>query len=164
MGLPFSLDIIQHGILRANRAWPLFAHRPLADGDPRLQWVLSNVDPTVHFALSIHSESSPYLRIFESKTLESQLLSATEDFLSTNVQVLYKEKRLVVLPQVFQTYVKDFGDFDPEKDAAQLIDRWVLPHLSGNKQKLLQSFLQEGQFDVQYIYSWKPEPKPYRQL
>ena len=87
MGLPFSLDIIQHGILRGillplppslfflvclipsspsgNRAWPLFAHRPLADGDPRLQWVILATNPIVHFALSTHSESSPYLRIFE---------------------------------------------------------------------------------------------------
>jgi hypothetical protein len=65
---------------------------------------------------------------------------------------------------VLSTYWRDFGDNDPDKEAPQLIEKWVLPYLSGNKQKLLTSFLQEGGFDVQYYYSWKPEPKPYRQL
>eukprot|EP01063_Lacrimia_lanifica_P008781 TRINITY_DN15823_c0_g1_i1.p1 TRINITY_DN15823_c0_g1~~TRINITY_DN15823_c0_g1_i1.p1 ORF type:complete len:2047 (+),score=718.00 TRINITY_DN15823_c0_g1_i1:130-6270(+) len=61
-GFVFSLDVIQHGILRANRRGPsgslaadgsalhrLF--RPFAKDDPRKHLQVKDVDPKVHFAL-----------------------------------------------------------------------------------------------------------------
>lgn len=47
----YSLDDIEHGVLRGNRPHPSSPEPLLRDGDPRLQFVMSRVDPRIHFAL-----------------------------------------------------------------------------------------------------------------
>ncbi|XP_078366756.1 uncharacterized protein LOC144650866 [Oculina patagonica] len=50
-GYTFSLDDIEHGILRGNRPHPSGGKPLFADGDPRLRFTVSEVDPRIHFAL-----------------------------------------------------------------------------------------------------------------
>lgn len=50
-GHVYSLDDIEHGVLRANRPHPSSPEPLMKDGDPRLQFIMSNVDPRIHFAL-----------------------------------------------------------------------------------------------------------------
>ena len=50
-GHVFSLDDIEHGVLRVNRPHPSSGERLLGESDPRLQFMMSEVDPRIHFAL-----------------------------------------------------------------------------------------------------------------
>ena len=50
-GHVFSLDDIEHGVLRANTPHPSSSKKPFEKGDPRLEFVMSKVDPRIHFAL-----------------------------------------------------------------------------------------------------------------
>ncbi|KAK4289569.1 hypothetical protein Pmani_037465, partial [Petrolisthes manimaculis] len=49
---PYTLDQIEHGILRGNRAHPSTDHPVLSTGDPRLVHALTTPDPRIHFALN----------------------------------------------------------------------------------------------------------------
>jgi len=50
-GYTFSLDDIEHGILRGNRAHPSGGKPLFGESDPRLQFTVTDVDPRIHFAL-----------------------------------------------------------------------------------------------------------------
>ena len=50
-GHVFSLDIIEHGILRGNRCHPTTKKTFLNCDDPRIKYTSSNFDPRIHFAL-----------------------------------------------------------------------------------------------------------------
>ena len=49
-GLEYSLDDIEHGVLRANKGTA--NHPPLEDSDPRLEVAMTELDQRVHFALN----------------------------------------------------------------------------------------------------------------
>ena len=49
-GLEYSLDDIEHGILRANRGTA--SHPPLEEDDPRLEVAMTGLDQRVHFAMN----------------------------------------------------------------------------------------------------------------
>lgn len=49
----FSLDDIEHGVLRSNRPHPSRPDEPFfGQNDPRLKFVVKNFDPRIHFALN----------------------------------------------------------------------------------------------------------------
>lgn len=189
-GLPFSLDEIHHGLLRGNRAGPWFSKKRFTDDDPRLQYTIERPDYRVLFALSIHSYSSPCLRLYDADNIEVWLNLATEEYISSNVQILPakdRQQQQLILPEMLRWYYKDFLEFsggEADTDASPpssspgplggagsssltgLLRRVVLPFLSGGKRKALQTLMaSEGApYDVKWIYTWTPSPKPFRQL
>ena len=46
----YSLDDIEHGILRCNRPHP-GGEVMFQDGDPRMEFMMKELDPRIHFAL-----------------------------------------------------------------------------------------------------------------
>jgi Protein of unknown function, DUF547 len=98
----FSLDDIEHGVLRGNRT--LIGKPHFAVDDPRLQFVLE-LDPRVHFALNCGAVSCPTIRTYDATNLEAQLETAMKSYLS---QVRIEHGR-VVLPRILQWYARDFG-------------------------------------------------------
>lgn len=48
----FSLDDIEHGILRCNRVHPSKKISLFSDGDPRIKFCIRTFDPRIHFALN----------------------------------------------------------------------------------------------------------------
>ncbi|XP_045608245.1 uncharacterized protein [Procambarus clarkii] len=58
----FTLDQIEHGILRGNKSHPSTGSPVLPAGDPRLQYSVRHLDPRVHFALNCGAKVDPGVR------------------------------------------------------------------------------------------------------
>jgi hypothetical protein len=98
-----TLNEIEHGILRGNRA-VLFS-APFMPNDPR-QILILPLEPRIHFALNCGAISCPPIRAYQAGNLESQLELATRSYL----QSVRLENGAVILPRLLQWYAKDFGD------------------------------------------------------
>ncbi len=107
-GQRFSLDDVEHGILRANRGHPCLPGDQFPSDDARNRWVISPMDVRVHFALNCASRSCPPIRAYNEEQLESQLNMATRNYLSQEVLLFPRQNKLCV-PAIFQWFREDFG-------------------------------------------------------
>lgn len=107
-GHAWSLDDIEHGLLRGNV--PKFGRRraPMQRDDPRLAHMPLAYDERMHFAMHSASRSSPAFRVFDGGSLDGQLEEATAGYLRRHVRVEDAGAR-VVLPRQFHWYAEDFG-------------------------------------------------------
>jgi Protein of unknown function, DUF547 len=99
-----SLNQIEHGILRGNRA-ALVGLPPFSRTDPRIKWVLP-LDPRIHFALNCGAASCPPIRAYQAANLEPQLTLATQSYLAE----CRIEGNTVWLPRLLSYYANDFGE------------------------------------------------------
>ena len=76
-GHAFSLDDVQHGLLRGNVAKQGRLRAPMSRDDPRLAFMPIAFDERMHFALYTAARSSPALRAFDGGSLDRQLEEAT---------------------------------------------------------------------------------------
>ena len=107
-GYDYSLDDIEHGLLRGNV--PKFGRPqpPMARDDPRLSHMPLAYDERVHFGLYCAVRSSPPLVAFGAGEVDRQLEQATEDYLRREVKV-EPDGSVVTLPRQFLWYREDFG-------------------------------------------------------
>lgn len=107
-GHDYTLSVIHHALLRANRR-PLWTLRPLLrDGDPRLAAAPSLFDPRIHFALAFGAESAPHARRFLSGMLDKQLRDAEREYVAAHTEI--DERRAIVVPPgLVRAYRADFG-------------------------------------------------------
>ncbi len=132
-GRGWSLDDIEHGLLRGNAPKPGSFSAPMKKSDPRLAYVPLTYDERMHFAMYTAARSSPPLRVFHSGALEDELEEATRDYLRANVRVKDEDFRAKIrLPKIFQWYAEDFGSERDviefvlarlDEEAAELVDR-----------------------------------------
>ena len=73
----YSLDDIEHGLLRGNVAKQGRSRPPMQRGDPRLEYMPIVFDERMHFALHSACRSSPPLRVFDGGKLDRQLEEAS---------------------------------------------------------------------------------------
>jgi hypothetical protein len=104
----YSLDDIEHGLLRGNL--PKYGARrpPMRRDDPRLAHMPLAYDERMHFAMYAVSRSSPALNAFGAGRLDAELEDATARYLRQHVRV-ENDGALVVLPRQFSWYADDFG-------------------------------------------------------
>jgi hypothetical protein len=107
-GYAFSLDEVQHGLLRGNVARHGRLRAPMSREDPRLAFMPIAFDERMHFALYSASRSSPALRAFDPGNLDKQLEKASAEHLRRTVRI-EETGAVVILPRVFDWYAKDFG-------------------------------------------------------
>ena len=107
-GLAFSLDDIEHGLLRANVPPRRGARRPMREDDPRQRLAPILFDERVHFAMYSACRSSPWLTGFTQTDLEGQLEAATRRYLNAHVRLASGGTALFV-PKLFDWYEADFG-------------------------------------------------------
>ncbi len=105
-GHMYSIDDIEHGLLRCNRRKPFTLFRPFGGSDPRAGWALPSLDPRVHFALNSGGSS---LRFFYSS---GDRVSEGLDWIAT--EFIRKEVSItpggaLSLPAIFHYYIEDFG-------------------------------------------------------
>src|SRR5262249_17683335 len=107
-GFAYSLDDIQHGLLRGNL--PKFgrSRAPMRPDDPRLAHTPVIYDERVHFGLYSAAGSSPPLAVFVPGRVDSQLEDATVHYLRREIRV-EQEGAVVSLPRQFYWYADDFG-------------------------------------------------------
>lgn len=116
-GNEFSLDDIEHGILRANGRKYLGVSRWFRANDPRLRWSMPGMEPRIHFVLYTASVASPPLGTFDSAGPEEALDRATARVLDRDTW-LDDDGRTLYLPRTFYWYE---GDFDTRRDILQLL-------------------------------------------
>jgi len=132
-GYTFSLDDIEHGILRGNRPHPSGGKPLFEDADPRLRFTVTEVDPRIHFALVCGAKSCPAIRVFSAENLERGLDSAAKSFCTQEVCI---DKNGVILSRIFLWYKTDFGSTEQE------CLRWICQHLAKEEQDKLKSLME----------------------
>jgi hypothetical protein len=105
---PYSLDDIEHGLLRGNMPKQGRLRAPMARDDPRLEYMPILFDERMHFALHSACRSSPPLRVFDGGKLDRQLEEATADYLRRTVRI-ESQGAVIVLPRLFRWFAEDFG-------------------------------------------------------
>lgn len=117
-GTAFSLNDVEHGVLRGNAPSPAnvlslvglgkWAPKTFGKEDPRTRLALTPVDPRIHFALNCGATSCPPIRVYAPGRLELGLEGAAAAFCSSEVQV-EAEKGIVRLSSILKWYGADFG-------------------------------------------------------
>mmetsp|Transcript_39219 Transcript_39219/g.85304 ORF Transcript_39219/g.85304 Transcript_39219/m.85304 type:complete len:330 (-) Transcript_39219:429-1418(-) len=109
----FTLDEIEHGILRGNRPHPGPGRKLMfKESDPRAQLVVP-LDCRIHFALVCGAKSCPAIRIYKVTNLERGLQGAARNFLDQEVMVDSK-KKTIFMSKILDWYSMDFGDTQVE--------------------------------------------------
>lgn len=109
-GRDYSLDVIEHGLLRGNRRPPYAARRLLSASDPRLEAAPSEPDPRIHFALNCGARFCPPIRVYTA-AVNSELESAARAYLAAEAEV-DPETGALTLPGLMKIYRGDFGGRD----------------------------------------------------
>ena len=104
----FSLDDIEHGLLRGNAPKQGSGRAPMERDDPRLECTPMVLDERVHFALHSACRSSPPLRVIEAGRLDRELEDAATDYVRRTVRV-ERSGALLVVPRLFRWFAEDFG-------------------------------------------------------
>jgi hypothetical protein len=108
-GFHFSLNEIEHGLLRANRRHPYRLLRPFPKKDVRRKFAVIPMDPRIHFALVCGARSCPPIGFYEAEQIDFQLQLAAMSFVnSSQVKFLYQERTLLI-SMIFKWYKVDFG-------------------------------------------------------
>ena len=112
-GLVYSLDEIEHGVLRMNKGHPNARRQEFEDADPRAQVALTSLDPRIHFALNCGARSCPPIRVYTEDRIDSQLDTASRSFLDQEVSLIkdpVTDKWTLELSKLFLWYGEDFGN------------------------------------------------------
>ena len=139
-GRPYTLNLIEHGLLRRNRRPPYNLRRPMRAPDPRLAATPEQLDPRIHFALNCGARSCPPIRHYQ---LDSQLELATRAYLESEIEVDSEQGR-VILPRLMRLYRDDFGDRDQQLEFAAARLPAVREFLDGGSQHTRVGY---GRFD-----------------
>jgi len=108
-GILFSLNEMEHGILRGNRRQPYRLRRPFREKDPRLEFAITPLDPRIHFALVCGARSCPPISFYEAKQIDFQLQLAAMSFINGEQVKILPQDGTVLLSQIFKWYQVDFG-------------------------------------------------------
>jgi hypothetical protein len=108
-GFQFTLNQMEHGILRSNRRPPYRPLRPFGEKDSRLEFTIIPPDPRIHFALVCGAHSCPPISFYQADQIDFQLQVAAMSFInSPQVQILPQEETILV-SKIFKWYRADFG-------------------------------------------------------
>ena len=146
-GYLFSLNDIEHGILRDNARIPFRLWRAFSRDDPRNDFIVSPLDVRIHFTLVCGSQSCPPIGFYSAEEIETQLDLAAQSFINSQEVILIPEKRLLQISRVFKWYRADFGSRD------HLLEFLIRYLDAGDKKEFLKS--NKNQIRIRYNpYDW----------
>jgi len=120
-GLTYSLDDMEHGVLRSNKGHPSGSSAQFNADDARVKFIVKQLDPRIHFALNCGALSCPPIRVYTTDRLDEQLQTASIAFLSQEVELVRKgDKDIIEMSRLLLWYSQDFG-----KDDNQVVN-WIL--------------------------------------
>ncbi|UCF30531.1 MAG: DUF547 domain-containing protein [bacterium] len=108
-GRNFSLDDVEHGILRGNRRGPFYPFGPFRPWDRRKKWMVEEPDPRVHFALVCGSRSCAPIDYYDPARIDLQMDEAARAFVNSSEVLVFPEEGRVLLSEIFRWYAGDFG-------------------------------------------------------
>ncbi len=111
-GHRFSLNDIEHGILRDNQRPPYRLLRPFRGRDPRWGFAVRPMDPRIHFALVCGARSCPPIGFYEADQIDFQLDLAAASFINSPQVQVFPEERAISISMIFKWYRRDFGGTD----------------------------------------------------
>uniref|UniRef100_A0A7S2B678 DUF547 domain-containing protein n=1 Tax=Pycnococcus provasolii TaxID=41880 RepID=A0A7S2B678_9CHLO len=156
-GVEFSLDDMEHGILRGNRPHPTqkgATHYFQPSDTEKLKLVLE-AEPRIHFCLVCGAQSCPPIRVFVEKNLERGLVAAARGFCQREVEV-DESRNTVTLSKIFDWYGVDFGAPDTTKLLTSVLG--YLPDKDAQRAKLQTLLDKHGRAPpkVKYrAYEWR---------
>ena len=109
-GISFSLNDIEHGILRRN------ARQHLLTSDPILDLQVAELDYRIHFALNCGATSCPAIAFYSAQNIEEELALAEQLFVETEFEI-NETTRTITCSEIFKWYRIDFQNVylnDPE--------------------------------------------------
>ena len=142
-GFHFSLNEMEHGLLRGNRRHPYQLLRPFRKRDPRLEFAILPLDPRIHFALVCGARSCPPIGFYEAEQIDFQLDLAAMSFINSPQVKILPEEKTVFISMIFKWYKIDFGGSD-----RALLDT-LLNYLDEGEDK---AFLEENRNQVRIWY------------
>ena len=146
-GHTFSLLDIKDGILRTNRKSLDTYTAPFSATDRRHEFVISPLEPLVHFGLTAGTSTCPAIRVFSAKNVISELTTSASAFLlSQKGCTVNMESEMVYLSSIFKSYRSDFGR--QNKEILEFIIR-LLPECS--KKEDLKTLSKSDSYRILYI-------------
>ena len=142
-GHVFSLDDIEHGILRGNKKKHLLSPKPFSSSDPREKFILEKAEPRIHFALVCGSSSCPPIDVYEAEEIEEQLELVTSAFINSDEVIVEKESKRLRVSRIFKWYQDDFGG----KEGVLSL---IIKNRYDSEEK---SFLQKTAADLRIVYN-----------
>ncbi len=106
----FSLDDIEHGILRGNRRYLIFRK-----GDRKFSFSIKQLEPRIHFALVCVSVSCPPITFYTPEKLDEELDMAARRFFNSGSVIIDRAKNHISLSRLFKWYKSDFGKNQKER-------------------------------------------------
>jgi len=124
-GKNFSLDDIEHGLLRRSKIkWSLGHLSKLFPGKTEKQLRVSELDYRLHFALNCGAKSCPPIAFYSPENLNPQLELATNAYLQSETEY-DATTNVLKLPAIMSWFRRDFGG---KKKMVQLLkDKNLLP-------------------------------------
>lgn len=108
-GHEWSLDNIEHGILRKNKR-PVNSFKvPFGKYDKRKAYMVNEKDSRIHFALNCGAKSCPAIRAYTSKNINEELKKSEETFLQFETNIDHKSK-VINASKIFKWYKSDFAN------------------------------------------------------
>lgn len=118
-GKQFSLDDIEHGILRHSKIkWSLGYLGKLFPAKTEKELRVDSLDYRIHFALNCGAKSCPPIAYYAPEKLDQQLEVATKNYLLNEVEVK-QEDNTAYLPAIMGWFRRDFGGKKKMKDLLQ---------------------------------------------
>jgi len=108
-GFHFSLNEMEHGLLRGNRRHPYHLLRPFGKRDPRLEFAILPLDPRIHFALVCGARSCPPIGFYEAEQIDFQLELAAASFINSPQVKILSQESILLISMIFKWYKVDFG-------------------------------------------------------
>lgn len=108
-GKKFSLDIIEHDILRKYRWKYSMGYLPrFFPGKLIKQLAVSKIDYRIHFALNCGAKSCPPIAFYNYDKIDQQLNMASRSFLKSET-VINDEQKQITTSKILSWFKKDFG-------------------------------------------------------
>jgi len=117
----FSLNDIEHGILRKSKVWWSLGYlNKLVPDEAEKQLRVENMDVRLHFALNCGAKSCPAIAFYDVKNLNQQLELASKVFLQGET-VFDLEENTATTSRILQWYK---ADFNGKKGIQALLSRY----------------------------------------
>ncbi len=145
-GYRFSLEDIEHGILRGNRGNPSIPGAHFASTDPRRAYMIDLLDARIHFTLNCASQSCPPIGIYAPERIQTQLDLAARNFINQEVRFNSAKDKLQTT-MIHKWYASDFGGTSGVLD-------FLIKHLPDDERR---AWLTEkgGKAELEYSpYDW----------
>jgi hypothetical protein len=124
----FSLDQIEHGILRKYRSKYSLGYLPQFFPPSIIkQLSVTKIDYRIHFALNCGAKSCPPIAFYDYDSLEEQLETAARSFLTSETEI-DEEKKIVRASKIMQWFKADFGGI---KGIRLILSKYLDKDLSG---------------------------------